>query len=120
MGKSYTDLLVWQEAMSLAEDIYRVTRAFPKEELYGLVSQMRRAAVSIPSNVAEGQGRRTRGEFLQFLGQARGSLAELGTQVALARRLSLLPFTDNRDLEQQIGKTGRLLNALIARLAKKI
>lgn len=119
MGKSYTDLRVWQEAMTLAEDIYRVTRAFPKEELYGLVSQMRRAAVSIPSNVAEGQGRKTRGEFVQFLGHARGSLAELGTQIALAGRLSFLERADQRDLQQRIDKTARMLNALIARLTSK-
>jgi four helix bundle protein len=104
--------------MSLAESVYRATRAFPSEELYGLVSQMRRAAVSIPSNVAEGQGRKTRGEFVQFLGQARGSLAELGTQVALARRLALLRSNEGQNLEQRIATVGRLLNALLSRLSK--
>ena len=82
--RSYRDLVVWQRAISLAEDVYIATRTFPKEEVYGLTSQMRRAAVSIASNIAESQARPGRGELLQFLGYARGSLAELGTQVTLA------------------------------------
>ena len=77
--KSYEDLIVWQKALDLAEEIYRATRQFPKDELYGLTSQMRRAAVSIASNIAEGHERNSRGEFLQFIGHARGSLAELET-----------------------------------------
>ena len=84
MSHSYRDLLVWQKAKALAVRIYRQTENFPKTETYGLRSQLRRAAVSIPSNVAEGQGRLTRGEFRQFLGHARGSLLELETQMAIA------------------------------------
>jgi four helix bundle protein len=81
MSHSYRDLLVWQKAMDLVEAIYPATSTFPKQELYGLVSQMRRAAVSIVSNIAEGQGRLTPGEFRQFLGTARGSLLELDATV---------------------------------------
>jgi four helix bundle protein len=87
MSHSYKDLIAWQKAMDLAEEIYRATRTFPREKLYGLTSQLRRSAVSVPSNIAEGQGRLTPGEFKQFLGHARGSLLELETQVQLAGRL---------------------------------
>jgi four helix bundle protein len=112
MIESYLDLIVWQKAMDLVVEVYRLTQRFPKDELYGLVSQMRRAAVSVPSNIAEGQGRRTRGEFLQFLGQARGSLAELNTQAILALRISLLPAPEAKALELQIVEVGRLLSGL--------
>ena len=79
MGRSYQDLIAWKKAMSLVIEIYRVTKGFPKEEIFGLTSQLRRAAVSVPSNIAEGQGRMSQGEFHQFLGQARGSLMEIET-----------------------------------------
>jgi four helix bundle protein len=79
--KSYTDLIAWQKAIALVTSIYAATRTFPKEEIYGLTSQMRRAAVSIPSNIAEGQGRGSTNEFIHFLGTAKGSLFELQTQV---------------------------------------
>jgi four helix bundle protein len=110
--KSYRDLLVWQKAMLLAEAVYVATRELPKEEVYGLTAQMRRAAVSVVSNVAEGQARQTRGEFLQFLGHARGSLAELETQIILAARLSLASPTAERSLLYLIADVGRLLNGL--------
>ena len=87
MGQSFRDLIVWQRAMQLAVAIYRLTRDFPKEELYGLTSQIRRCAVSIPSNIAEGQGRLSVGEFRQFLGIARGSTCELQSQLEIARAL---------------------------------
>jgi four helix bundle protein len=89
MGRSFRDLIVWQRAMQLTVAIYRLTREFPKEELYGLTSQIRRCAVSIPSNIAEGQGRITAGEFRQFLGVAQGSTGELQTQLEIARSLGL-------------------------------
>ena len=85
--QSYRDLIVWQRAMELVVDVYGMTRSFPECERYGLSSQLRRSAVSIPSNIAEGQGRLTRGEFRQFLGHARGSLSEVETQVSIATRL---------------------------------
>ena len=81
--KSYKDLLVWQKSMTLVKDIYRLTRSFPQDERFGLVSQLRRAAVSVPSNIAEGQSRHTSGEFVQFLSHAEGSLSELETQILI-------------------------------------
>ena len=90
MGHSYRDLIAWQKAKALAVSVYRATDSFPKTETYGLVAQMRRAAVSVASNVAEGQGRKTPGEFGQFLGHARGSLLELETQADIAHDLGLI------------------------------
>ncbi|ACC84986.1 four helix bundle protein [Nostoc punctiforme] len=87
--QSYQDLKVWQEAMNLAEECYRVTKQFPKEETYGMISQIRRASVSIPANIAEGYGRRTRGEYIQFLYIAQGSLKELETHLLLSIRVAL-------------------------------
>src|SRR5690606_10442061 len=84
---SYRDLQVWRRALDLAEAIYEATAHWPREERFGLVSQIRRAAVSVPSNIAEGAARRSTGEFLQFIGMARGSLAETDTQLLLAQRL---------------------------------
>jgi four helix bundle protein len=84
VAQSYRELVVWQRAMQLTIAVYRLTRDFPKEELYGLTSQIRRAAVSIPSNIAEGQGRATAGEFRQFLGIARGSNCEVQTHLEIA------------------------------------
>jgi four helix bundle protein len=110
--RSYRDLHVWRGAMDLAEQVYTVTRSFPKEEIYGLTSQMRRAAVSIASNIAEGQGKHTRGEFLQLLGHARGSLAELDTEITLAGRLQLLSPNAEEALTAQLGSVARMLNAL--------
>ena len=89
--QSYKELVVWQKGIEFVAEIYRSTRAFPKEELYGLTNQLRRAAVSIPSNIAEGQGRLSRGEFKQFLGHARGSLFEVESQLIMARMLGYLP-----------------------------
>src|SRR5712671_279009 len=85
--QNYKDLLVWQKGISLAKKIYELTRRFPAEEKFGLVSQMRRAAVSIPSNIAEGQARHTPGEFIQFISHAEGSTAELATQFILSIEL---------------------------------
>jgi len=88
MSSSHKDLIVWQRAMQLVVDVYRSTKSFPREETHGLISQMRRAAVSIPSNIAEGKGRYSRKELSQFLLNARGSLLELETQIEIARALS--------------------------------
>lgn len=88
MAQSFRELVVWQRAMQLTVLVYRLTQGFPQEERYGLANQMRRAAVSIPSNIAEGQGRMSAGEFRQFLGIARGSNCELETQLEIARALS--------------------------------
>ncbi len=96
-------------------DINRYTRGFPKDETYGLTSQMRRAAVSIPSNIAEGKGRYTNREFVQFLYHARGSLLELQTQISIARDLDYMDRSASEDLESQAEELGRILNGLISR-----
>src|SRR5205823_14298572 len=89
--KDYKDLQVWQKGMDLARRVYLLTRTFPSDEKFGLVSQMRRAAVSVPSNLAEGQARNTTGEFVQFISHAEGSLAELDTQLRLSVSLGICP-----------------------------
>lgn len=99
--------------MKFAADIYRMTRTFPKWELYGLVSQLRRAAISVPSNVAERQGRRSTGEFKHFLGIARGSLLETETQILLAQELQYLNSTDCDRLLNESGEVGRIINGLL-------
>jgi four helix bundle protein len=107
MGNSFRDLLVWQRAMQLAVAVYRLTRDFPREELYGLTSQARRSAVSISCNIAEGQGRLSSGEFKQFLGIARGSNFELQTQIEIARSLKMgdPKLLDEADgLSHEVGK----------------
>ena len=114
VGLSYRDLIAWQKAMDLVEEIYTATRVFPKDELYGLTSQVRRASVSVPSNIAEGQGRLTPGEFKQFLGHARGSLLETETQISLAGRLHYISPEDMSRLLRLSEEVGRILNGLIA------
>src|SRR5437899_2880426 len=114
--KSYTELIVWQKAMALTADVYRVTKLFPKEEMYGLTSQLRRAAVSIPSNIAEGQGRLTTGEFRHFLGNARGSLFEVQTQIHLATNLEYFDKPTARALVESSDEVGRILNGLLQSL----
>ncbi|MDR3726413.1 MAG: four helix bundle protein [Terracidiphilus sp.] len=89
MAHSFRDLVVWQRAMQLTVAIYRLTKEFPREEIYGLTSQIRRAAVSVPSNIAEGHGRLNTGEYRQFLGVARGSNFEMQTQLEIARALEI-------------------------------
>ena len=118
MARSYRDLLVWQKAKALAVQIYRATEQFPKAETYGLTSQVRRAVVSVSSNIAEGQGRLTCGEFLHFLGQARGSLLELDTQLAIALDLCYLKQDQYEILERDTYQVLGLLNRLIESLRK--
>jgi four helix bundle protein len=119
MSHSYKDLIVWQKAKLLAGEIYRATEAFPRSETYGLTSQMRRAAVSVASNIAEGQGRLTKGEFQQFLGHSRGSLLELETQLAIALDLHYLEPNELAHLETKTSEVRRLLNGLIDSLRIK-
>lgn len=109
----YRDLVVWQRAVDLVTEIYRRTALFPNQERFGLTSQLRRAAISIPSNIAEGQGRVTRGEFRQFLGQARGSLMEMETQLIIARNLGYLGEPEATDLFERTSEVGRMLNGLV-------
>ncbi|HLZ41682.1 MAG TPA: four helix bundle protein [Candidatus Sulfotelmatobacter sp.] len=114
MAGSYRDLVAWRKAMILVVQVYRATRTFPKDELYGLTSQLRRAAVSVPSNIAEGQARYSRREFHHFLSNARGSLAEVETQIMLAADLTYLPPKDAETLLLKSAELGRILNGLIA------
>jgi len=107
MSQSFRDLQVWQKAMQLTVTIYRLTQGFPREEIYGLTSQIRRAAVSVPSNIAEGQGRLNSAEFRQFLGIARGSVCEVQTQLEIARALQFgTPelLNDAESLSHEVGK----------------
>ncbi len=108
----YRDLRAWQQAMGLVTEIYKVTRTFPKHEIYGLVSQIRRAAVSIPSNLAEGHGRNSKNEFRQFIGQARGSLSEVETQIEIARNLGYIEAAIADALMAQAGAIGKMLTGL--------
>ncbi len=116
VSHSYKQLLVWQKAKSFAVQIYRATETFPGRERYGLTTQIRRAAVSVSSNIAEGQGRLTKGEFRQFLGQARGSVLELATQLAISHDLGYLIAADFTQFEAQCDEILRMLNGLIASL----
>ena len=115
--KSYRELIVWQKSMDLAVRIYETTRGFPSEERFGITSQMRRAATSIPANIAEGQGRRTTGEFLQLLGIARGSLAELETFLALSERLALVTKPESESLLNDCAEINKMLQALVKSLS---
>jgi len=113
MAHSYKDLIVWQRAKALAAQIYRATEHFPKSEIYGLRAQLRRAAVSVASNIAEGQGRLTKGEFQHFLGQSRGSLLELETQLAIAIDLGYIRQSEVDRLGPLTAEILRLLNGLL-------
>ncbi len=119
MLKSYKDLQVWQKVYELCLEIYGVTKSFPKGEAYGLTSQIRRAAVSVPSNIAEGYGRKTTPDYLKSLYIAYGSNCELETQVLLAKDLG---YTNGEDAEKLLGAVGdveRMLKALIKSLERK-
>lgn len=109
----YTELEVWKEARILVNSIYQISKAFPKEEMYGLTSQIRRCAVSIPSNIAEGCGRRTSADTTQFLHISRGSLYELETQLYLAQDQSYLKEEDFNQLKKQILSCKKLVNGFI-------
>lgn len=118
--KSYRDLLAWQKAVALVEAVYKVTGALPADERYGLVSQLRRAAVSIPSNIAEGHGRETTKEFTRFISIARGSLAELETQLEVVARLGMLSSDDLRPILEACDELGRILRGLRKSLDNKL
>lgn len=118
MSSRYQDLRVWQEAMALAKEIYKATERFPKYEIYGLASQVRRAAVSVASNIAEGKGRRTDREFCQFLYTARGSLFEIGTQVQLSEELGYLDGGKEAKLMERVASVGSGLTGLIHSMEK--
>ena len=117
--KNHKDLILWQKAMALATDVHRLTTELPRHELFGLSSQLRRAAVSIPSNVAEGAARRTTREFLSFLHIARGSFAELETQLHLAVSIGYLTDAALAPVLGRLDEVGRLLNAVIVGLRRR-
>lgn len=117
--RDYKDLQVWQKGMALAKQIYQMTQAFPSEEKFGIVSQMRRAAVSVPSNIAEGQARNTTGEFVQFLSHAEGSLAELDTQVRLSVTLGFCRQPDGESVSASITELQKMLKSLRGKLAAR-
>lgn len=119
-SNSFRDLIVWQKAMELARQVYALTRRLPKEELYALGDQMRRAAVSIPSNIAEGQARDSRKEFLNFLSIAKGSNAELGTQLELCATLGYLSAEVAAPVAALSVEVGRMLTTLSARLKSSL
>jgi len=114
MGRSYEDLLAWQRAMDLVTAVYQATESFPAKEMYGLTNQMRRAAVSIPSNIAEGQARLSTKEFRHHLSIARGSLMELKTQIQISQNLRYLAPDAAVRLLAPANELGRILNGLIA------
>ena len=118
MAGSYRDLVAWSKARGLVTEIYRATREFPKDELYGLTNQLRRAAVSVPSNIAEGQARYSKHEFHHFLNNARGSLAEVETQLMIANDLGYLASEEANFMLGKASELGRILNGLIASTKK--
>ncbi|MEY2508948.1 MAG: hypothetical protein QOH01_3277 [Verrucomicrobiota bacterium] len=117
--QNYKDLLVWQKGIALAKGIYRLTQNFPAEEKFGLVAQMRRAAVSIPSNLAEGQARHTSGEFVQFISHAEGSAAELDTQLILGVELGFCKKPAALAIYESIDEIRRMLNALRRAISRR-
>ena len=112
----YTDLKVWQRSMDLAVMIYQTVRSLPKEELYGLSDQMRRSVVSIPSNIAEGQQRKSLKEYIHFLYVAKGSLGELETQVLLSERMGYFTALQANQIKTECTEIGKMLNSLIKKL----
>jgi four helix bundle protein len=117
--KTHKDLNVWRDSIDLVTTIYEITQGFPKEEVYGLTNQIRRSAISIPSNIAEGAGRKSNKEFLQFLYYAMGSLAELETQIVIAYNLSYLPEENKEQLDEKLVLISKMLSGLITSVRKK-
>ncbi|MEK9151500.1 MAG: four helix bundle protein [Patescibacteria group bacterium] len=116
MIETYKDLIIWQKGIEIVSAAYQFTARFPKEEIYGLTSQMRRAAVSIPSNIAEGRSRSTRKDFLQFLRIASGSLAELETQLIVSEKLGLGDVAHSKKLLALLDEEKRMLNSMMKKL----
>jgi four helix bundle protein len=114
MGQSYRDLVAWQKAMSFVMDIYKVSKAYPRDEVFGLASLTRRAAVAIPTNIAEGQARYTANDFFYFLGRARGALVEVETQLMIAQNLGYIVPEEAQQVLDKAAEVGKILNGLIA------
>ena len=117
--RSFRDLIVWQKSVALVTEIYRQTMSFPKDETYGLVSQMRRCAVSIPSNIAEGYGRRSTGDYVRFLQIAIGSVYELQTQLEICRNLGFLGTEGITKLDADLGEVEHMLASLASKIREK-
>ena len=114
--RDYKNLLVWQKAMDLVVEIYNITKLLPKEETYCISDQLRRSAVSVPSNIAEGQSRNSVKEFIQFLAIARGSLAELETQLIICERVNMITINDIIKAQDLSSEVGKMINGLISKL----
>jgi len=116
--RSYRELQIWQKGIELVKEVYRFTKNFPKSEIYGLTSQIQRSAVSVPSNIAEGQARQHTGEFRQFIYIALGSLAELDTQIEIAKQLTYLAENDFLSCQNRIAEIRKMLHGLLNKLPK--
>jgi four helix bundle protein len=114
--RSFKDLIVWQRSMDLGVTIYRITQKLPASEQFGLTSQLRRAAVSIPSNIAEGYGRQSTGNYRQFLSISRGSLMEIETQIDICERLKYLAQSDTENIFKEITEISKMLTSLISKI----
>lgn len=117
--RSYKDLIVWQKSMLLVEKLYLLTKTFPKEETFNLISQIRRCAVSIPSNIAEGKGRGTKKDYRQFLLISYGSASELETQIIIAYKLGYLNEKEYQEIAKSIDEISRILMTIIRKLNEK-
>lgn len=117
--KGFRELIAWQKSMDLAETVYKMTSSFPAEEKYGIVSQMRRSAVSIPSNIAEGQLRKSKKEFSQFISISLGSCAELSTQLELSQRFGFLAENNFKEISKRIDEVMKILHGLRNKLTLK-
>ncbi len=120
MGQHFKDLVVWQKAMEMVTEVYKLTDSFPKREVYSLTDQIRGAAVSVPSNIAEGQAHHNNREFVHFLRHSSGSLAELETQLHIAERLGYADTTPVERILQRVNEVGRILNGLIGSIREQI
>jgi four helix bundle protein len=118
--QSYKELIVWQKSMALVKEVYAITSTYPKQEIFGLISQMRRSAISIPSNIAEGRGRGTRKDFAQFLCIARGSAIELETQIEIARSLSYGEQVGYNKTSESLTEVIKMLSSIIGKLKTSI
>jgi four helix bundle protein len=120
MGQHFKDLVVWQKAMEMVTEVYKLTDSFPKKEVYSLTDQIRRAGVSVPSNIAEGQAHHNNREFVHFLRHSSGSLAEVETQLHIAERLGYADATSIERILQRVNEVGRILNGLIGSIREQI
>ena len=118
MGESFKDLVVWQRAVQLSLAVYKLTSAFPDSERFGLTNQLRRASVSVASNIAEGYGRSTKGEYVQFLGHARGSNCELQTQLVISKALGFGSEQAHESTESLSGEVNKMLVAIMSKLRR--